>query len=197
MTCSDMGGAHNKPLRANHLSPGEPPLSRPSQTNDSNTGLTNAFEEPQKTYSANGKRYSINGKLGANNGWKLQQGWSEGRIANRTNTTLTPSPLLVKQGAEGAPVGSGTTLQDPNPTPNTPLEADHPGPAELSPDNSTQTQNFGIGNLLTEGTSDGNDREKEEDNGSKEQTQKQDEEPWKNIIGKNRGKSQNRSPATP
>ena len=74
MTCSDMGGTHNEPLRADHLSPGAPPLAQPSQTNDSNTGLTNTFEEPQKTYIINGKKYGINGKLSANDGWEFQKG---------------------------------------------------------------------------------------------------------------------------
>ena len=98
MTCSNMGVAHNKFLRYDHLSPGELPLAQPSQTYNYDTGLTNTFEEPQKTYSNNGKRYSINVKLGTNKGWEFQQGWSENRIANRTNTTLPPSPVLVKEG---------------------------------------------------------------------------------------------------
>ena len=67
------------------------------------------------------------------------------------NTTLPPSPVLVKEGVEGAPVGSGPFLQNQKPTLNTPLEADHPGPAELSSDQPTQTQFFGIGNILIEG----------------------------------------------
>ena len=67
---------------------------------------------------------------------------------------------MVKERFEGVPVGSGTILQNPKTTSNTPLEADHPGPAELSPDQSTQTQDFGIGENLTEETSDSDDREK-------------------------------------
>ena len=66
MTCSEMGCAHNEPLGDDHLSPGAPPLAQPSQTNDSDTGVTHREEEPQKTYSINGKRYVINVKLGAN-----------------------------------------------------------------------------------------------------------------------------------
>ena len=44
-------------------------------------------------------------------------------------------------------------------------------------------KNFGIRNFLTEGTSDGNDREKEDDNGVLERKPQQDEEPWKLILG--------------
>ena len=109
------------------------------------------------------------------------------------NTTLPPSPVLVKEGVEGAPVGSGPVLQNQKPTSNTPLEADHPGPAELSPDQPTQTQDFGIGNILTEGTSDGDDGKKQEDSGGRNQTEKKDEEPWKLILGGKKGNSQNRS----
>ena len=104
---------------------------------------------------------------------------------------------MVKERFEGVPVGSGTILQNPKSTPNTPLEVGHPGPAELSPDQSTQTQYLGIGNVLTEGTSNGYDGEREDNNGGLEQTQKKDEEPWKLILGRKRVNPQNRSPATP
>ena len=76
---------------------------------------------------------------------------------------------------------------------NTPLEADHPGPAELFPDQPTQTQDFGIGEILTEGTSNGDDREKQENNGGRNQTQN-DEDLWKLVLErKKRGKPENRS----
>ena len=71
MTCSGMGCTHNKLLRAEHLIPGAPPINKPSQNNDSDTGLTHTEEEPQKTYSINSKRYVINNKLGTNYRWEL------------------------------------------------------------------------------------------------------------------------------
>ena len=66
----------------------------------------------------------------------------------------------------------------------TPMEADHPGPVDLSPYLYTQTQDFGIGNILTEGTSDVDDGEKQEDGGGKDQTENKDEELWKLILGR-------------
>ena len=106
-----MGCTHDKMLRADHLIPGAPPLDQPSHTNNSDTGLNHTEEENQKTY-------GISGKLGANDGWEFQQGCSGYRITNRTTTTLTPSPVWVKEVVEGAPVGTGPIIKDPthNPT---------------------------------------------------------------------------------
>ena len=39
MTSSEMGCTHDETLRDEHLGPGAPPLTQPSQTNDSNTSL--------------------------------------------------------------------------------------------------------------------------------------------------------------
>ena len=80
--------------------------------------------------------------------------------------------MLVKEGVEGAPVESGPVPHNQKPSLNTPLEADHPGPAELSPDHPNQTQDFRIGNILTEGKSDGDQGEEQKDNGGRNQTEK-------------------------
>ena len=55
---SKMGCTHDKTLRDDHLSPGAPPLSQPSQTNASDAILDNTEGETQKTF-------LINGKIGA------------------------------------------------------------------------------------------------------------------------------------
>ena len=108
LTCSNTGGAHT-----DHRSSGELPLPQPSQTHTADTDPPNTFEDIQQPYKEDGKRYSIDGKLGGNEGWEFEQGWSENRITKHTNTTLPPSPVLVKEGVEGAPVGSGPVLQKP------------------------------------------------------------------------------------
>ena len=93
LTCSDMGGAH-----ADHLSPGEQQLAQPSQTHTADTDPPHTFKDLQQPYKEDGKRYGIKRKLGGNKGWDFEQGWSENRISERTNTTLPPSPVLVNEG---------------------------------------------------------------------------------------------------
>ena len=91
-------------------------------------------------------------------------------------------------------MGTVPITANPNSPPSTSSDTDHPNPEELPPDQSTQAENFGINNLLTEGTFYG-DKGETGDNTSVlvEQTTRTDEDPRTVILGRRRGKPQTRN----
>ena len=71
----------------------------------------------------------------------------------------TPPPLLVRGGVAGAPVRSNIDAFDERWSEKR-IRADHP----------TQTQEFGIGNILTAVTSNGDDKKDQESNSRRKTT---------------------------
>ena len=93
------------------------------------------------------------------------------------STSQIPQPVLVKAEFARAQGQPGTTVVDEEWSEKR-ISADHP----------SQAQGFGIGNVLTAGTSDGDDTTDQDSNSGSNTSESTATEPWTLVTGKKQGR---------